>query len=158
LLEVKRFLDRVIDSYDSRMEKREELFERTLAGNVDALSDRRTLKITVATLGGVNLLLWACVVLVPRDLIRAFEKVGSISDKVVLAVIAIVFGIGLWLTYSLFRLEFPDLESRSADNEPMSSFADQENSTRKIRVWILSVTGGVLNLLALAIVLGLLVS
>ena len=84
--------------------------------------------------------------------------VGEANDKIVAVFIAGVFGVGLWLTYSIFRLKFSDLEDRVQGSEFMSSFADSEKSTRRIRVWVLSVVGGVLNLLALGITFGLLVS
>jgi hypothetical protein len=106
----------------------------------------------------VNVLLWVAVLLRPYDVLAAFSKISAVNDRSVMIVIGIVFGIGMWLTYALFRLKFPDLEELSQSTEVMSSFADSEKTTRKVRVWVASVVGGVLNLLALAIVFGLLVS
>ncbi len=91
-------------------------------------------------------------------MLTAFNKVAEINNKIVFLVLTSIFGIGVWLTYSIFRLKFPDLENRTESNEVMSAFADQENSTRKIRIWVASVAFGFLNLLGLAITEGLLVS
>lgn len=122
------------------------------------MADRATLKRQASVLVVVNSLLWAAVLIRPHDVLSAFNMVGEANDKIVAVFIAGVFGVGLWLTYSIFRLKFSDLEDRVQGSEFMSSFADSEKSTKRIRVWVLSVVGGVLNLLALGITFGLLVS
>lgn len=106
---MKRVLEKVLDSYDRRLERREESFERTLTRGVEALSDRRTLKRYIIILSVVNVLIWASVLLVPNDVLWAFERISSIDGKLTGMVLAVVWGIGLWLTYSLFRLKYPQL-------------------------------------------------
>lgn len=129
-----------------------------LTSNVEAMSHRPTLKLYALVLGGVNLLFWVAVLVRPFDVQSAFTKISDVNDRLVLIVIGILFGIGMWLTYALFRLKFPDLEELSQSSDVMSSFADSEKTTRKIRVWVASVMGGLLNLLAMAIAFGLMVS
>lgn len=131
---------------------------KVMIRHVDALSHRPTLKIYILVLAGIDLLFWAAVLIRPFDVMTAFKKVADVDDKLVAFFLAVVWGLGLWLTYSLFRLKFPDLEKVQQDDGVMSAFSAQENSTRKVRIWVLSVAGGVLNFLALAIVEGLLVS
>ena len=58
---------------------------------------------------------------------------------------AIVFGIGMWLTYAVFRLKFPVIEEQRLDAEVMGSFAYQSNSTKRWMVWVLSAVGGLVN-------------
>ncbi len=147
-----------LDAYENRQERRDENLARSVSSNVEAMSHRPTLKKYVYLLSGVNLLFWASVLLRPYDVLTAFNKVAEINNKIVFLVLTSIFGIGMWLTYSIFRLKFPDLENRTESNEVMSAFADQENSTRKIRIWVASVAFGFLNLLGLAITEGLLVS
>jgi type IV secretory pathway VirB6-like protein len=151
-------LNKGFEALGSRDEKREERMDVLLTRNVEAMAHRPTLRLYTGVLGGVNVLLWVAVLLRPYDVLAAFSKISAVNDRSVMIVIGIVFGIGMWLTYALFRLKFPDLEELSQSTEVMSSFADSEKTTRKVRVWVASVVGGVLNLLALAIVFGLLVS
>lgn len=155
---MRKVINKGFEALGRRDEKREERMDALLTRNVEAMSHRPTLKLYALVLGGINLLIWAAVLLRPFDVQTAFAKVSEVNDRLVLIVIGILFGIGMWLTYALFRLKFPDLEELSQTSEVMSSFTDSEKTTRKIRVWLASVVGGVLNLLALAISFGLMVS
>lgn len=154
---MKKLIDKGFDALDRREERREERWNRILTNNVDAMSHPPTLKRYVSVLAGVDLLFWLAVILRPFDVLYAFEKVSEIEGKLVLFVLAGIFGVGMWLTYAVFRLRFPDLEKRDESTDVMSAFAHHENAARKVRIWVISVTGGVLNLLALAITEGLLV-
>ncbi len=154
---MKDLLRKGLDAYEGRQERREDELASVVIRNVDAMSDRATLKRYIYVLSGVNILFWAAVLIRPFDVLKAFEIVAEVNDKIVVFVFAAVFGIGMWLTYSIFRLKIPDLEEIKDGREVMTAFADQENSTRKVRVWVTAVTCGLLNLLALAIAEGLLV-
>ena len=83
---------------------------------------------------------------------EGFSQVWEGSDRIAKIVLAIVFGIGMWLTYSLFRLRFPDIEEQRLDSEVMGSFAYQTNSTKRWMVWVLSAVGGIVNVGLLALV------
>ncbi len=155
---MKKILDKVLDQYELVQERREERFDRVLTQNVEAMSDRQSRKRAILILSGILLLIWAAVLIRPYDVLSAFEKVGAFEEKIIGLVIATIFGLGVWLTYGLFRMRFPDLNKRTESSEVMSSFADQESSTRNVRVWVMSVAGGFLHLLALAVTFGLLVS
>ncbi|MGH9819441.1 MAG: hypothetical protein ACRD43_04660, partial [Pyrinomonadaceae bacterium] len=78
--------------------------------------------------------------------------VEDIDDKIAFVVIAIVLGLGMWLTYSLCRLKFPDLENPNFDDEVFASFNYSLHSTKRWRVWLIAVIGGVLNALLLVTV------
>jgi len=155
---MKDLIRKGLDAYEGRQERRDEEMAKVMIRHVDALSHRPTLKIYISVLAGIEILLWAAVLIRPFDVMAAFKKVGDVDDKLVAFFLAAVWGLGLWLTYSLFRLKFPDLEKVQQDDGVMSAFSAQENSVRKVRIWVLSVAGGVLNLIALAVVEGLLVS
>jgi hypothetical protein len=152
---MKDLIRRGLDAYEGRHEKRDEELADLLTSGTQALEHRPTLKLFAVGLGFLNLLYWVCVVFFPRDVRSAFMTVADVDDKVATVVVLIVFGTGMWLTYSLFRFRFPDLENSPASSDVFSSFQHQENSYRRFRVWLISVVGGVLNLLALAIVEGL---
>ena len=152
---MKDLLRKGLDAYEKRQERRDEEFEAAVSQHVDALSHRPTLRIYIALLAGVDLLFWAAVLIRPFDVKTALNKVADVNDKLVALFLFMIWGIGLWLTYSLFRLKFPDLEDIHQDEGIMSAFSTQQNAMRKVRIWVLSVAGGVLNSLALAIVDGL---
>jgi hypothetical protein len=124
--------------------------------NVEAMSDRRVLVRYVLVLGAVNLLIWVSVLIFSGSVRDGFSQVWEASDRIAKLVLAIVFGIGMWLTYALFRLKFPDIEEQRLDAEVMGSFAYQSNSTKRWMVWILSAVGGLINvglLVAVAMVI-----
>jgi hypothetical protein len=155
---MKDLLRKGLDAYEGRRERRDDEFANLVIQNVDAMSHRATLKRYIYFLGGVNVILWAAVLLRPFDVLTAFNKIAGVDQKIIVVIIGFVFGAGTWLTYAIFRLKFPDLEQRKEGREVMTAFADQENSTRKTRVWLAAVVCGVLNLLALAITESLLTS
>lgn len=154
---MKDLLRKGLDAYEGRQERREDELASVVIRNVDAMSDRATLKRYIYVLSGVNILFWAAVLIRPFDVAAAFNKVVEVNDRIIVVFLSTVFGIGMWLTYSIFRFIFSDLEERKEGRDVMTSFADQENSARKVRIWVTAVACGVLNLLALAIAEGLLI-
>lgn len=58
----------------------------------------------------------------------------------------------MWLTYALFRLKFSDLEDPGFNDEVLASFSYSLHSTKRWRVWLVSVIGGILNVLLLIFV------
>src|SRR5580765_2302706 len=120
---MKDLLRKGLDAYEIRQERRDEDFAKVMIHHVDALSHRPTLKIYILVLAGIDILLWAAVLIRPFDVMTAFRKVADIDDKLVAFFLAAVWGLGLWLTYSLFRLKFPDLEKVQRDDGIMSAFS-----------------------------------
>lgn len=116
-----------------------------LSDGVEAMSDRRTLFLFISILGGINLLIWASVLIVPADVRDAFERVSNVNQKISAIVLALIFGLGMWLSYALFRLKFPDIEEQRLDADVMGSFAYQSDSTKRFRVWLFSAVGGIVN-------------
>ena len=143
------WLRRRLEAWEGQHERRDEEFAALVSRNIDAMSDRRTLRLYVTFLAAANALVWLSVILFPKDVGRAWATVNDLDEKIGLAVIAIVFGLGLWLTYSLFRLKFPDLEDPEFEKDVLASFNYSEHSTTRWRIWLVSVIGGVLNVLML---------
>ena len=116
-----------------------------LSHGVEAMADRRTLLLFIWILSSINLLIWASVLIVPADIRDGFDRVWGMSQQIGGVFIALVFGVGMWLSYALFRLKFPDIEEQRLDADVMGSFAYQSDSTKKYRVWLLSAIGGIVN-------------
>jgi hypothetical protein len=146
---VKDWLGKRLEAWADRHERRDEEVAALVSRNIDAMSNRRTLRLYVAALAAANALVWLSVIVFPKDVGRAWESVNDLNEKIGLAVLAIVFGLGLWLTYSLFRLKFPDLEDPAFEEDVLASFNYSLHSTKRWRVWLVSVIGGVLNVLML---------
>ena len=133
-------------------EDSDDRFAERINANVDAMSDRRVLVRYVLVLGAVNILIWLSVLIFAGSVRDGFSQVWEASDRIAKVVLAIVFGIGMWLTYALFRLKFPDIEEQRLDSDVMGSFAYQTNSTKRWMVWVLSAVGGVVNVGLLVVV------
>lgn len=130
-------------------EDSDDQFAARISAQVAAMSDRKLLLRYVLVLGTVNLLIWLSVLIFSGGVRDGFTRVWDVNNKIAMVVLAIVFGAGMWLTYALFRLKFPDIEEQRLDAEVMGSFAYQSNSTRRWMVWLLSAVGGLVNLLML---------
>ncbi len=148
---MKDWIRRHLDRFEDRQERRDEEFAALLIRGVDAMAHRPTLRLFIYILGGMNIMYWASVLLFPFDILDALKRVSDLSDKMGFITISMVFGTGMWLTYALFRLKFPNLEDADVPKGFMSAFERQEKSHRRFRIWIISVAGGVANLLALTI-------
>lgn len=146
-----------LDEWEGRRERRDEQFAAIVSRNVEALSDRRTLKIYILVLGSINAFLWLSVLLFPRDVAKGWELATDVNDRVGAFMIAIIFVLGMWLTYSLFRLKYHDLENPNFEDEIFASQSYSDHSVKRWRIWLLSVIGGAVNLLVLLITEGYLV-
>ena len=141
-----------LDVYEGRHEKRDEEFAAFVNRAVGAMSDRHTLRLFLGVLAVANSVTWLSVIIFPNDVIHAWSKVTNIDDKIGFAVMSILFGLGMWLTYSLLRLKFPDIENQNFSPDVMATYAYQSHSTKRWWVWLFSVIGGVVNLLAIVFV------
>jgi hypothetical protein len=124
-------------------------FAETVSRSVDAMSSRRTLLRFIYILGTINLLIWASVLIVPAAVRDGFDTVWNMNQKISMIVLALVFGVGMWLTYALLRLKFPDIEDQRLDDGVMASFAYQSLSIKRFKVWSISAVGGILNVVLL---------
>ena len=122
-----------------------------LIRGIDAMSDRRTLRFYTAILAGLDLLIWAAVLLVPHDVRDAFTRVGGLNQKISVVVLGLVLGIGLFLAYSLLRLKFPQVEDQDFEADVMATYSYQSHSTFRWRVWLASTIFGVTNLLLMIV-------
>ena len=123
-----------------------------LTRGIEAMSDRRTLRLYTAILAGLNILIWAAVLLVPHDVRDAFDRVAGLNQKISVVVLGLVLGIGLFLAYSLLRLKFPDVEDQNLEADVMATYSYQSHSTFRWRVWLASTIFGVVNLLLMIVI------
>ncbi len=141
-----------LDGYEGRHEKRDEEFAAIWNGAVDAMSDRRTLWRFLGILATANSVIWLSVIIFPRNVSNAWSKVTDVNDKFGALVVAIIFGIGLWLTYSILRLRIPDVEDQTLDAEIFGSVTYHARANKRFFVWLFSTVGGVVNVLGIVIV------
>ena len=116
------------------------------------MSNQRYLYRILIVLGVFNLLIWLSVLLFSSDVRDALVTVNDLNSNITLVVIGFIFGLGMFFTYALFRLKFPDIEDAEMNLGPMDSFNYQTHSNRRWWVWLFSVTGGIVNLLLLTVV------
>lgn len=100
-----------------------------------------------------NLLLWGSSLLFPTEINLAFEKVRNVSNKLANVVLAFPFFLGMFTTYCIFRLRFPDIEEQELDNDVLASYNYQAHSQKRWLVWLFSIVGGVANLILIIIAL-----
>jgi hypothetical protein len=119
---------------------------------VESLSDRRAIYRSLVVLGLSNLILWLGILIFPGTVRGAFERLIGLNGKIGVAALGIPLGIGLYFSYSLFRLKFPDIEEQNIESAPMGSFNYHTHSNKRWMIWFFSTVGGVLNLLLLILV------
>jgi len=116
-------------------EEAEDRLGDNLNNFVDGMADRRNLIRFLLFCGFANLLIWLCVIIFPAAVRDSFVLVNEVSDKISKATLAVPFGLGLFFTYSLFRLKFPDVEEQKLDSDLMASFHYQAHSLRRWWIW-----------------------
>jgi hypothetical protein len=68
-----------------------------------------------------------------------------------LLLLILPLGLGIWGTYALVRLKFPDLEEQKmSDSGLMKSFDYQSQSSKIWRIWMVSSVVGVVNTLLIS--------
>jgi len=116
---------------------------------VDGMAEKRNLIRFLLFCGFANLIIWLCVIIFPAVISDSFVLVNDVSDKIGKATLAVPFGLGLFLAYSLFRLKFPDIEEQKLDSDLMASYRYQAHSLKRWWIWFFSVLAGILNVLLL---------
>lgn len=147
-----KLLRRGLDAYEGRTQRRDDQFSEITSRHIESMDDRSSLSRYVCILSLIDLFYFVCILLFPFEVYEGFQKVSEINERIAFTIFAIIFGTGLWLTYAVARLKFPDLEKAQIDMGVMTSYASQENGYRRFRVWVVSVLGGILNLLGLLLV------
>jgi hypothetical protein len=142
---------KLLQKYLDRQEIDDDRLVESVNTAIQAMSDRKTLKITIGIFSLANLVVWIAVVLRPLDVLHAFETVNDLDNKIGAASLIFVFVVGMFLTYALLRWKFPDIEEQKLDGAILASFAYQSHSSERFLVWLFSTVGGVVNLLALVI-------
>jgi len=140
-----------LDAYGQKGERYDE-FAATISRHVDALNDRKVHRRYLALIAALNIGVWLAVLVFPRDIEKAWLTVTDLSDRIGATLIAIVFGLGLWLTYTILRWFYPDIEQDKGGNAVFGSYERSLHATKRWRVWLVSVIGGILNALLLVFV------
>src|SRR4051812_37573061 len=91
-----------LDKFEGNREQSDQEFAELFIKHVDALSNRRKLKLHLAIVGSTTFLVWLSVIIFPRDVARAWEVVSELNNKITAVLIAMLFGLGFWFTYALF--------------------------------------------------------
>lgn len=114
----------------------------------EAMSDRRVLKRFLSICVAANLILWVVSTGLADWVYFLVSPV--ITDKIGVLLLGVPLALGMYITYSLFRLKLPDIEdNKQLDSDMMASFVYQADSTKRWFVWLFSALGGVLNTLLL---------
>ena len=145
------WLRKRLDAYEERHERRDEEFAALISRSVDALAEKSILHVYIAILAGLNILIWLSVVIFPQDVQAAWERINELNSKIPAVMIVIIFGLGFWLTYSLFRLRLPDLEDLKFQKTVFASFHYSQRAAKRWRIWLFSTVGGIVNVLLLMI-------
>ena len=150
---VLNLLRKGLEALAGKHDSRDEEFANLINRNLDALRDRDTLHLYTAILACLNAAVWFSLIFFPRGVRNGLNTVGDLDEKIVSVVIAIVFALGFWLTYVLFRMKFPDLEDPKFDDEVFASFHYSRHSVKRFRVWVASTVGGILNVIVLWLIM-----
>ena len=114
----------------------------------EAMSDRRVLKRFLSICVAANLILWVVSTGLADWVYFLVSPV--ITDKIGVLLLGVPLALGMYITYSLFRLKLPHIEdNKQLDSDMMASFVYQADSTKRWFVWLFSALGGVLNTLLL---------
>ncbi|HYJ92186.1 MAG TPA: hypothetical protein VEV84_12820 [Pyrinomonadaceae bacterium] len=125
------WLRKRLDAWEGRQARRDEEFAALLNRNIDALADRRTRLIYLGILAVLNAFIWLAVIIFPRDIREAWATVNSLDERIGSVIIAIIFGLGMWFTYTLFRLRFYDLENPRFEQEMFVSYSYALHATKR---------------------------
>jgi hypothetical protein len=137
---------------DEKEEKRNEKFDAGLSRLVDGLSDRTNLFRFLWICIALNVVLWLCVFFFHEFVNERYRQLFGVSDKIAIGVLFIPLALGFFITYSLCRLKFPDIEENNLQSEMMASFNYQSQSLKRWYIWLFSSLGGVFNVVLLFLV------
>jgi hypothetical protein len=133
-------------------ERQNEDFDKVVSGLVGNLSDKiflyRFLWISIA----LDLLIWLCVVIFHEAVGEAYARVFNLSGKIGIVVLGFPLMFGFFISYSLCRLKFPDIEENDLQSEMMASYNYQRHSLKRWYIWLFSILGGILNVVLLFMV------
>ena len=153
---VRKLLGWGLDRVEGRAEQNEDRNWEYASRGLAALDNRSTFYRFFLILLGLEAAYLGFVILAPDTVLDMLSRLNDWSPKGLMLLIGVIFGTGLWLTYSLFRMKIADLEEVAVDEGPIAtSFFSQRRSERRFRIWIVSTAAGVLNVLALYLILHL---
>jgi hypothetical protein len=137
---------------DEKEEKRNEKFDAGLSRLVDGLSDRTSLFRFLWICIALNAVLWLFALFFHEFVNERYTQLLGVSDKIGIGVLFIPLALGFFITYSLCRIKFPDIEENNLQSEMMASYNYQSQSLKRWYIWLFSILGGVLNVVLLFLV------
>jgi hypothetical protein len=126
-------------------EEEESKLSKWFFGQIEGRAPNYTLKQFLSLCLIVNIAIWFVVLVFPNYVYSAVNYATMVSDKLLWVIIGIPLWFSAWFVYCLFRLKFPDIDEETLDSEIMSSYSFQNNSTKHWKIWIASITFGVVN-------------
>lgn len=132
-------------------EEEDDRIAENLNRGIESLANRQTLFYFLTFCAVSNSIIWLCVILFSEWISDIFLRIADVNEKLSAIILGIPFGLGMFFVYSLFRLKFPDLEDRNAESDVMGSYNYSNHSTKRWHIWLVSIGGGVINVLLLVL-------
>ncbi|HEX9960125.1 MAG TPA: hypothetical protein VGB00_04300, partial [Pyrinomonadaceae bacterium] len=107
---------------DEKEEKRNEKFDAGLTKLVDVLSVRSSLFRFLWICISLNVVLWLCNFFFHEFVNGRYRQLFGASNKIAIGVLFIPLALGFFITYTLCRLKFPDIEENNLQSEMMATY------------------------------------
>jgi hypothetical protein len=120
------------------------LFNRFLE-QLEKLAENYSLSYFLIFAIGGNIAIWLLVLFFPSYVYNIVDYSAVISDKLRFGLMGIPLLFGTFIAYFLFRLKFPDIEEQNLESEIMSTYSFQTNASKRWKIWIASITIGIIN-------------
>jgi hypothetical protein len=112
---------------------------------IEKIAENYTFKYFLFFALGGNIAIWLLVLFFPSYVYNIVDYAAIISDKLRFGLIGIPLFFGTLFAYLLFRLKFPDIEDQILESDLMSTYSFQTNASTRWKIWIFSISVGVVN-------------
>lgn len=129
-----------------------EKIDENVSALLENLSNRSSLFRFLWICAASNAAVWLIALVFHEFANESFRRIFGASDKAGIGVLLVPFFLGVFLTYSLCRLKFPDIEENNLQSEMMASYSYQARSMKRWYIWLFSICGGILNVVLLVLV------
>jgi hypothetical protein len=115
-----------------KRERENEKLDASLTEIVEAMNNANLLRRVLYISSVGNLLVWIICIIFSDKIVYMSGFLGGITSKPVTIALLILFFLGIFMAYSVFRLKFPDIENNKLlESKFMSSIEYQENSNKR---------------------------
>lgn len=133
-------------------EKRDEHIDKSITEIVEALSDKSVLYRFLRNCTVLNTIVWFVAVFFYEAANYYYLQIAGMSNEAGIGILLVPFFLGTFITYSLWRLKFPDIEDNNLQSGMMASYSYQSHSMKRWYIWFFSLVGGVANVILLCLV------